>query len=133
MTNDEARKVIAVLATKFPGRLTAESVRSWAPEIEEFEMRDALAGVSRHAQTHEHPSVLHLRTSIRFERDERRRRDGTQPGAHLQLVHAASPDAEQEMRSSVAKQIAIDIVGGRVAKDVDWAEEMARRLADART
>lgn len=132
MTNDEARKVVAGVLAYFPGRLTPETVRAWAMELEAYDRRDGVAGARRLGRTSEHPSLAALIEAIEFERGERLRRESMAPSAIIQLARQATPDNTQEQRTRVAREVAMDMVFGRIGKDVDFACEVARRLAAER-
>lgn len=132
MTNEDARKVVAMVAAYFPSRLTPETVRAWAMELEAYETTDGIAGARRLGRTTPHPNLSTLIECVQFERTDRVRREQSNGSAHLQLVHTANPDPEQRLRSDIAREITMDIMFGRVSKDVDYATEIARRLSDAR-
>lgn len=131
MTNEEALKVCAVLAATFPARIPLETVRAWARALAPYERVDAEAGVDRLGRTAEHPSLKAFVECIEAERAARLSRTSS-AGQRPELVANATPDPEQALRSRIARSIAFDIVAKRIPKDIDFTEEVARRLAAER-
>lgn len=102
MTEDEAQKLMAMLAAYMPGRLPEATQIAWAVELKAYSFNAGLAGVREHARTAEHPSLKDIidcidRERIRLANLERQRID------RLALPErAAGLDADRHDRTARA-------------------------------
>lgn len=128
MTKAEALALTAMVGAYFPGRLTEETARAWALELETHHREDGIAAVRALGRGARHPSLSDLFEHLRHakqarEADENARRPRI--AAHAEVTDGA------RRRDRVAKEVACDMALRRLAPGTDFTEELNRRLSVA--
>lgn len=125
MTNDEAIEVIAMLATGFPGAIPVETAKVWAVVIKDDDRalaREAAIEVMR----------LYDRVTLKAYHTEyaklraRDRHEASVVTADRQITAGRSADR----REVIARQVAIDMVLGRLPDGTQYADELVRRIGE---
>ena len=127
--NDEERKACeALLVSMFNGRVLARSAQLWVATMRHHEKEDVVQGARAHSEREKHPSLAGLVEAVRAAKKAREARGP--PALRLQLPERIDPGPEAERRSHIARQIAVDMVEGRIPRTVNFQAEITRRMKD---
>jgi hypothetical protein len=118
----DRREVAAVLIAYYP-QLSVETAIAWVAEMLRFDRDTALEAVRRLARTHEQPSLAALLGAERLVLTEEASR---RPCAAI-ASRAGEAEGSAE-RGMIYRQVAVDMVTGRVPKGTDFDAEVKRRL-----
>lgn len=128
MNDVERRECELLLIAIYNGRVTPAAAQLWMADVRHKPREDVIQGIKRLAETRHSPTLSDLLECVRAAQRDRFRRESPRVTIDRRLEANIEPREQVLRRGKVAREIARDIIEGRVPKDVDFNTELARRM-----